>query len=108
MTTAQAAKRAPDVMRRDLRRCDPEAIRQFGKWVLAQDVTGIMSGIQTPSLAIIGRKDTVVPALHQLKLLRHLPKAQAQLVPGGHMPFLEDPLHMGLTLRGWLTLWQAA
>ncbi|MGP6087409.1 alpha/beta fold hydrolase [Antarctobacter jejuensis] len=108
VTTPEAARKTPEAMRQALRRCDPEAIRQFGKWVLAQDVTGIMAGIETPVLAIIGRSDAVVPAQHQLKLLQHLPKAQAQLVPGRHLPFLENPLYTGRALRGWLTLWQDA
>ncbi|MCA0952555.1 alpha/beta hydrolase [Mameliella alba] len=99
-----AARQVPDAMRQSLQGCDPESIRQFGKWVLEQDVTGIMEKIDQPCLAVIGRADTVVPAHHQLKLLQHLPQAQAQLVPGGHLPFVEHPRHFARTLRGWLSL----
>lgn len=99
-----AARHIPDEMRLSLQRCDPEAIRQFGKWVLTQDVTDMMRRIDTPCLSIIGRNDTVVPAQHQLKLLHQMPQAQAQLVPGGHLPFVEQPQHFARTLRGWLSL----
>ncbi|WP_417210697.1 alpha/beta fold hydrolase [Antarctobacter sp.] len=99
-----STRHVPEAMRRSLQRCDPEAIRQFGKWVLAQDVTATMTQIDTPCLAIIGRHDQVVPAQHQIKLLRHLPQAQAQLVPGGHLPFVEQPQHFARTLRGWVSL----
>lgn len=99
-----AARHVPDTMRQSLRRCVPEAIRQFGKWVLEQDVTTTMEQIDKPCLAIIGRHDSVVPAQHQIKLLRHLPQAQAQIVPGGHLPFVEQPHHFARTLRGWLSL----
>ncbi|ASP18770.1 sigma factor SigB regulation protein RsbQ [Antarctobacter heliothermus] len=99
-----AARNVPDEMRQSLQRCTPEAVRQFGKWVLEQDVTATMERIDKPCLAIIGRNDSVVPAQHQIKLLHHLPQAQAQLVPGGHLPFVEKPQHFARTLRGWLSL----
>ncbi|OWV43569.1 alpha/beta fold hydrolase [Mameliella alba] len=100
----EAAARVPDDMRLALQHRNPEAIRQCGKWVLEQDATANMAEIAQPCLAVIGRQDTVVPPLHQLKLLRHLPQAQAQLVPGGHLPLIEHPCTFSRALRGWLAL----
>ncbi|MBW4983631.1 alpha/beta hydrolase [Mameliella sp. CS4] len=100
----RAAADVPDEMRLALQHRDPEAIRQFGKWVLDQDITGHMTEITQPCLAVIGRQDTVVPPHHQIKLLRRLPQAQARLVPGGHLPFMEHPRTFARALRGWLAL----
>ncbi|WP_421906478.1 alpha/beta fold hydrolase [Mameliella sp.] len=100
----KAAAGVPDEMRLALQYRTPEAIRQFGKWVLKQDITGNMAEIAQPCLAVIGRQDTVVPPHHQLKLLRHLPRSHAQLVQGGHLPFIEHPRGFSRALRGWLAL----
>lgn len=93
----------PDAMRQTLRKCDPEAIRQFAKWLLDQDVAATARHVNVPTLLVIGRDDRVVPAHHQIRFLRTLPKAQAQIVSGGHLPFIEQPIAFERALRGWLT-----
>lgn len=97
-----ALPRVPDGMRLALMRCDPQAVRQFAAWVLAQDATGLLQEVSVPALVIIGRDDRVVPARHQIDLLKALPRAQARIVPGGHLPFVEHPVAFERTLRAWM------
>ena len=99
-----SCSRVPDAMRQTLGHCDPEAIRQFGLWVLNQDATDLIQQVKVPALVVIGRQDRVVSPTHQLRLVRGLPNAHAQIVPGGHLPFIEHPVAFERTLRSWLAL----
>lgn len=97
----RVAAEVPDEMRHTLQKCDPEAVRLFAKWLLRQDASGPASNIAVPTHLVIGQQDRVVPAVHQITLLRKIPTAHARVVPGGHLPFLEKPDAFARALRLW-------
>lgn len=97
----EAAARVPDRMRETLRSCEPESFRQFALWLLDQDITPLLNRIDTPTLALIGARDNVVPPEHQLKAVLGTKTAQAQVLRDNHVPFLEDPDRFVTTLTRW-------
>ena len=91
-------------MRQQLRTTTPEAVRQVALWIIAHSMTEDLPNVNRPVLSLIGRHDTVVPPLHQVRLMQRLPRAQAQIVPGGHLPFVENPTPIARALTGWMHL----
>lgn len=102
VTAPPASRDVPEAMRRKLAGCDPEAVRQFAKWVLDQDLGKLAEKVTQPCLLVVGKQDHVVPPSHQMRLLRQLPQSQAHIVNGGHLPFLEQPAEFRRLLFGWL------
>jgi pimeloyl-ACP methyl ester carboxylesterase len=101
MQQKAAARLAPDTMRRILRRCDPGAVRAFARWVISADITHVLGDVHTPTLALIGKSDPVVPPIHQFRLLRGMPDAQGLLINSGHVPFVETPHRFDPIFRHW-------
>ncbi len=100
-----AVKSAPlpnqDLIYRQLRACDPMAVRACARWVTATDVTGELSDVIAPTLALIGRSDSVVPPVHQFEILRTAPNAHARLIDGGHLLFAEAPREVRRAIVNW-------
>ncbi|MEL6517008.1 MAG: alpha/beta hydrolase [Pseudomonadota bacterium] len=88
--------------RNHLLACDPMAILACTHWVLRADLKTALAHIDKPILAFIGRSDPIVPAAHQLRVLRATPNAQGHLMAGGHLLFIENPEHLERGLRAWL------
>ena len=92
----------PDGMRRELAACPSGALRAVLLWLTRQCLLDRLPDIRTPVLGIIGRRDPVVPPEHQIALMHRLPRGLAQLVPTGHLPFLEAPEIFDRSFRRWL------
>lgn len=57
----------------------------------------------TPTLVIVGEKDTITPVIHSEEILRRLPDAEFVKVPdSGHVVMLEHPDEVNATLVGFL------
>lgn len=89
-------------MRKALSGCDPDAISAFAEWVLTADIEHLLGKVEAPILSLIGTRDRVVTPLHQLRLLRKAPNAQAMLFDGGHLLFAEHPAPVVIALDAWL------
>lgn len=75
----------------DLRRSDPEALRQVVTWLSKTSVIDDLSMIDTPVTIVVSQNDRVVDPTDQLTLLKELRNANAVLCNAGHLPMLETP-----------------
>ena len=108
VTTPAVAAEFSEQMRSSLQACRAEDIRLLADWVLRHSLIDVLENISTPVLAVIGSADAVVPARHQLNILRGVSHAQGYLMDAGHLPFLENPRAFDSALLGWMTMRQAA
>jgi len=93
-----------DAMRRHFTRVDPWAVRETARWVAANDVSDDLARVPHPILALIGRRDPVVPPEHQFGILARAPNAHARLIEGGHVLYLEAPRTVERALAAWRAL----
>lgn len=86
-----ASARSEQDMLRDLRRSDPEALRQVVGWLGRTSVAEDLSHIEVPVTVLVSQDDRVVDARYQLELAATLPFANAAVCRCGHLPMLESP-----------------
>ncbi|WP_223385680.1 alpha/beta fold hydrolase [Oricola cellulosilytica] len=97
LSTAMAADAQSEASGRDrsmmwdLRRSDPEALRQVVAWLSKTSVTSELPRIDTPVTVVVSQNDRVVDPKDQLTLLRELRNANAVLCNAGHLPMIETP-----------------
>lgn len=75
----------------DLRRSDPEALRQVIGWLGRTSLLDDLDRIEVPVTVLVSQDDPVVDAAAQLELAAALPVANAALLRCGHLPMLESP-----------------
>lgn len=78
----------------DLRHCAPQSLRQVILWLKSVSLEAILPDIQTPCTLVLGQRDPVVDTGQQLAILRGMPNCVALLTDLGHLPMLEQPIHL--------------
>lgn len=87
----------------DVRRHDPEAMRQLFRWLLAMNWLDEVHRIQLPVLVLAGECDPIIPYTHQKRYARQLPQVTfIALAQTGHVPFAEAPGRVESALVAWL------
>lgn len=92
----------PESMREGLLACPPLSLARIVQWLGAQQIVDRFGELNLPVTAVVGARDPVLPADHQLDLLGRLPNAQATLMDTGHLPFIESPRNFDRSFLGWL------
>jgi len=90
-TDDRTSLRCEREMLRDLRRSDPEALRQVVRWLGRTSLLDDLREIRVPATILVSQEDRVVDARMQIQLAASLPVANAALLRCGHLPMLESP-----------------
>ena len=94
--------RAPTAkMRRDLATGDTDTMRALVDWVSHRDALSEIKKVECPVTCVIGARDPVVTADHQLALLCALRRGVGTLIDSGHLPMLTAPDLVARTLVAW-------
>lgn len=91
-----------DALREDLRRSHRGALRAVGHWIAAREMFAYCKEIKAPTCMLLGTADPVSSPVHQLRLLRALPRAYAVLLRTGHLPIAEKPKAFAQAVSAWL------
>lgn len=78
-------------MMHDLRRSDPQALRQVVQWLGRTSVADDLKNIRVPVTVLVSQQDPVVDTTAQMELARQLPNAGAVICNAGHLPMIEQP-----------------
>ena len=84
---------------------DPAALRAYIELVCRTDFAAVMTGLETPFLALLGGEDKLYnPQLMKSTLGKWLADFSVELLPGvGHFPMLEAPTTFALILERFFT-----
>lgn len=96
------AHAVPPAMRDELLSRDLDALREVLFWLVRSCMRDSLVDIRISVHCVIGRRDPVVPARHQLQMIARLPHATAVLMDTGHLPYLEEPEAFNEVLRAWM------
>ncbi len=86
----------------DLRKSRVTTIEALARWLCDADLTADLRKVQVPVVVMVGSRDVVVPPLHQIALVKALPRCRAVILDAGHLPMLEAPGTFNRFLQGWL------
>jgi aminoacrylate hydrolase len=70
---------------------DPEIMRQRIDMILAHDQRARLSEIAVPTLVMVGDEDICTPPFASRELADSIPRARLEVLPGGHLIYLERP-----------------
>lgn len=93
MGEAHEAAQSPAelAMLHDMRRSDPEALREVVLWLQQTSVEDDLKNVRAPVTVLVSQDDPVVDVSTQLALVSSLPNANAVLCRLGHLPMFEAP-----------------
>ncbi|MCO6188070.1 alpha/beta fold hydrolase [Rhizobium sp. L1K21] len=92
-------------VRRQLLLSNPLDIVAMATWLRHQSIMKSLPKITRPVLNVIGLKDYVVPAVHQLNVSRQLPNVQTVLLPNsGHLPMVEQHAYFNRVVNAFVEM----
>lgn len=93
-----------DPVRGRIRRCTPQGVAWALRAMAARpDSTGLLSGIEVPTLVAAGEEDTVIPSADQRAMAERIAGARfVELERCGHLPNLERHPEFSDVLEGFL------
>ena len=82
---------------------EPEVARDGLGILVSEDLRGLLSGVDRPTLLIHGEEDTICPPAAARLMAERLPDARLLMLPGtGHAPFLSRPEEFNALVAGFM------
>lgn len=82
---------------------NPEITRQRIDMILAHDQRSRLSEITVPTLVMVGDEDICTPPFASQELADSIPRARLEVLPGGHLIYLERPETFAAVVSSFLT-----
>lgn len=82
---------------------DPEIMSQRIDMIMAHDQRDRLSRIMVPTLVMVGDEDICTPPFASRELAESIPGARFEVLPGGHLIYLEQPEMFAGTVARFLT-----
>ena len=91
----------------DVRRHPIDAQRAFCAYLLDMNLFDEIDEIQQPVLMVVGDRDPIIPADHQIECAGRLPRGEVLRYPNvGHVAFAEVPEEFERDLLVWFERWE--